>query len=303
MADRIRQLKTVGCEVVLSFGFLFWKYHQVFLPHYCLDLPEKVLLQRERIHAAMQLWSDDYSREEFVAQVGFRTTIDYDLIRRSVEGKHYFPPNLYSLAEDEVFVDCGAYDGDTILDFVDETRGRFHSIFPFEPDGVTYPRLLQRISQLEDGVRERVHPLQAAVGRKPGTISFEATGSMLSVAGSGTSVVPVADLDSALGSLDPTFIKFDVEGFEPEALMGASQLLSRTRPILAVSAYHEQSHLWRIPLLLSSILPDRYEFFLRPHGAESWDLVCYAIPCERVIARARCVEERTPYGKDPLANR
>ena len=286
MADRIGQLKALGCEVVISFGFLFWKYHHVFLPHYCLDLPHKVLLQKDRIRAAMQLWSDDYSRDEFVAQVAFRTSIDHDMINRTVAGKHYFPPGMYSLAEDEVFVDCGAFDGDTVADFVEATGGRFHSIFAFEPDAVTYPHLLQRISQYEDGVRERVHPLQAAVGRKPGTISFEATGTMLSVVGSGASVVPVADLDSALGSLDPTFIKFDVEGFEPEALMGASQLLSRTRPILAVSAYHEQSHLWRIPLLLSSLLPDRYEFFLRPHGAESWDLVCYAIQAERGIARA-----------------
>ena len=108
---------------------------------------------------------------------------------------------------------------------------------------------------------------------------------MLSVGGSGSSVVSVVELDSALASFDPTFIKFDVEGFESEALMGASRLLSRTRPILAVSAYHEQSHLWSIPLLLSSLLPERYEFFLRPHGSESWDLVCYAIPAEGVVLR------------------
>jgi FkbM family methyltransferase len=286
MEDRIGQLKKLGCKVVISFGFLFWKYHQVFLPHYCLGLPQKVLLQKERIRAAMQLWSDDDSREEFAAQVEFRTSIDHDLIRRSVAGKHYFPPGLFALGADEVFVDCGAFDGDTIADFVAESGGQFRAIFAFEPDAVTYPRLEQRISQFEGSVRERIHPRQAAVGRKSGSISFETTGTMLSVVGSGANTVPVAELDSALESFDATFIKFDVEGFEPEALMGASQLLSRTRPILAVSAYHEQSHLWRIPLLLSSLLQERYEFFLLPHGSESWDLVCYAVPAERVLARA-----------------
>jgi hypothetical protein len=115
----------------------------------------------------------------------------------------------------------------------------------------------------------------------PGTILFDSTGTVLSKAGLGSCEVQVVDLDSALASFNPTFIKFDIEGFEPEALMGASHLLSRTRPILALSVYHQQDHLWRIPLLLSSMLPEQYEFFLRPHGTESWDLVCYAIPAER----------------------
>lgn len=285
MADRVRQLESLGCEAVIPFGFLFWKHDKAFLPHYCVDLPQKVLLQKNRIRAAMQLWSEDYSREEFVAQVEFRTSINLDLINRTASGKHYFPPDLFSLGEDEVFVDCGAFDGDTIADFIEETRGRFQRILAFEPDLVTYPHLQERIEQFGYDIRGKIQISQEAVGRKPGTISFEATGTMLSAVGSGSSVVSVAELDSALASFDPTFIKFDVEGFEPEALMGASRLLSRTRPILAVSAYHEQSHLWSIPLLLSSLLPERYEFFLRPHGSESWDLVCYAIPAERVILR------------------
>jgi FkbM family methyltransferase len=281
MADRVGQLKSLGCEVVIPFGFLFWKYHRTFLPHYCLDLPEKVLAQKNLIHAAMQLWGDKPSREEFVAQVEFRTSLDFDLIDWTVDGKHYFPPGLFSLTENEVFVDCGAFDGDTIADFVQLTKGRFQHFIAFEPDTVTYPRLEKRVSEFDNTVRERIQLNQKATGRMPGTILFDSTGTVLSKAGLGSCEVQVVDLDSALASFNPTFIKFDIEGFEPEALMGASHLLSRTRPILALSVYHLQDHLWRIPLLLSSMLPEQYEFFLRPHGTESWDLVCYAIPAER----------------------
>jgi FkbM family methyltransferase len=286
MGDRVRQLKALGCQVVIPFGFLFWKHHEAFLPHYCLDLPEKVMNQKHLIRAAMQLCSDAYSREEFVAQVGFRTLLDFDLISRSVEGKHYFPPNLFSLHDHEVFIDCGAFDGDTIVDFVEQTRGHFERLLAFEPDPITYPNLQARVEQLDSNLRERIQIRQEAIGRKPGKINFEATGTMLSTTGSGSSIVPVADLDSALESIPPTFIKFDVEGFELEALMGASEVLRRTRPILAVSAYHEQNHLWRVPLLLSSMLPEKYQFFFRPHGAESWDLVCYAVPEERLCAHS-----------------
>jgi hypothetical protein len=51
-------------------------------------------------------------------------------------------------------------------------------------------------------------------------------------------------------------------------------------PILAISCYHLQDHLWSIPLLINSLNPD-YDFYLRPHDLEVWDLVCYAIPCSR----------------------
>jgi len=51
-----------------------------------------------------------------------------------------------------------------------------------------------------------------------------------------------------------------------------------------VSVYHQQNHLWRIPLFLKTLSPD-YHFFLRPHNEEGWDLVCYAVPEERAVAK------------------
>jgi len=57
-------------------------------------------------------------------------------------------------------------------------------------------------------------------------------------------------------------------------------------PIVAVCVYHRQDHLWRIPLMLRE-LSDEYEFFLRPHNEEGWDLVCYAVPRARRRARAQ----------------
>jgi FkbM family methyltransferase len=283
MADRIGQLRMLGCVATVPFGFLFWKYHETTLPYFCLDSPHKVLAQKNPIRAAMQLWSDDFSREEYVAQVGFRASMDFALVNRTVSGTHYFPPDLISLRKDEVFVDCGAFDGDTIADFVQETAGLFQRVVAFEPDPLTYLKLQERVREMEPEIREKIELRQEATGRKPELSTIEATGTMMSAVGSGSSVIQVNDLDSALASIDPSYIKFDIEGFEPEALMGASHLLARTRPILALSIYHQQDHLWKIPLLLASLLGGGYHFFLRPHGAEAWDLVCYAIPAERLV--------------------
>jgi hypothetical protein len=76
----------------------------------------------------------------------------------------------------------------------------------------------------------------------------------------------------------------DIEGAEIEAIRGAVSLLQRTRPVLAVSAYHIQQHVWEIPELLSSLLSD-YHFYLVPHHNDCWDLVCYAVPNERVVKK------------------
>lgn len=292
MQDRIGQLEALECEVVVTFVPLFWKYPHKFLPHYCVDLPEKVLLEQNAVRAAMELWSDEYSREEFVGQLEFRSGSDFGSIRRSVPGRHYFP-GLFALGKDETFIDCGAFDGDTIADFVEETGGTFAAIHAFEPDSVTFPQLQRRIRSFDSPIQERIAIHREAVGRKPGVIAFETTGTMLSTSGAGTSKVTVAELDSALAGIAPTLIKFDVEGFEPDGLMGAVGTLAGSRPILAVSAYHLQNHLWRIPLLLASIVGENYQFYLRPHGAESWDLVCYAVPAERALPVAKSTVNRT----------
>ena len=77
----------------------------------------------------------------------------------------------------------------------------------------------------------------------------------------------------------------DIEGAEPDALLGARATIARHRPILAMCAYHEQDHLWSIPLSLRETC-DNYSFVLRPHNEEGWDLVCYGVPHERLRSRS-----------------
>jgi hypothetical protein len=75
----------------------------------------------------------------------------------------------------------------------------------------------------------------------------------------------------------PTYVKMDIEGSEPEALAGARKIVAEHSPVLAISCYHRQDHLWKIPLQIASLNPN-YRFHLRPHDLEMWDLICYAIP-------------------------
>jgi FkbM family methyltransferase len=276
MSDRERQLRHAGCRIVLHWGLLYWRYPALF-PHYAANAAHLVLEQRDEIRAAAELWADDISRREYLAQVHWRLHFDFAALPDPVPGPIYFRDELREPMSREVFVDCGAYDGDTVRSFLEHSAGRFHKIYAFEPDPANFAKLLPTAA-----IDPRIAARQAAVGRANGWIAFSAEGNESSSAGQGNMRVECASLDSCLAAGGrPTLIKMDIEGFEREALAGAREIIQRDAPALAISVYHAQDHLWNIPLQIHSY-NSNYKFYLMPHVFDVWDLVCYAIPHQHV---------------------
>lgn len=118
-----QQLLDLNCLRIVSFTSLFWKYPETFLPHYCLDLPHKIYQETDDVRKALSLWAVDDSRREYVAQLRWRMLLDFDGLPSPVAQEQYFPNDLFSLSPDEVFVDCGAFDGDTIRSFQPDCVG------------------------------------------------------------------------------------------------------------------------------------------------------------------------------------
>jgi FkbM family methyltransferase len=276
-----RQFEGLGCSRVVSFAPLFWKYAGAFLPYYCLDLPHKVLADAAQVRRAFRLWADDRSRREFVDQVRWRLLLDFDGLTSPVIEEQYFPTSLFGLRPDEVFVDCGAFDGDTVKSVVGRQGDRFSRIVALEPDPINFEKMRGYCATLPEPARARIDLRQLAAGRRRETLRFETTGTAASKVGSGSLEVQAVPLDELLASERPTFLKMDIEGAEPDALAGARDVIVRHAPLLAVCVYHAQDHLWRLPLFIRS-LRDDYRLFLRPHNEECWDLVCYAVPADRL---------------------
>jgi FkbM family methyltransferase len=283
MGDRQKQLREAGCRTVVPFNSLFWKYAEVFLPHYTLDLPHRVLEAREDVLAAFSLLSDGASRLEFLAQVRWRLRADYDSLPDLAGHEIYFPADLVELRGDEAFVDCGAFDGDSTRAFLARCGGTFASIDAFEPDPANFRKLEAFRSSLAPEAAGRFHLHQAATGRQACRLSFEAQGTGSSHVGSGDLQVDCLALDEALEGRRPTILKMDIEGSELDTLAGAAGTIREAMPMIAVSAYHLQDHVWKVPLLIRSLAPG-YRFHLRPHCLDGWDLVCYAVPPGRLRA-------------------
>jgi len=276
------QLATYGgATVVISVAFLFWKYPDTFLPYFSLDLPHKTLEQREHVSKALHLWADDASRREYVAQVRWRLWLDFEGLSPRVSWPAYLPDDLFALSPDEVFVDCGAFDGDTLRDYLQKQEFRFGKIIALEPDPVNFLKLQQWRDSLPTAIEQRVTVSNSAVGDRNGRVRFAATGTdQAAVSMTGGVEVPISTLDELLRETPPTYIKMDIEGAEQEALVGASEIIRTYCPVLAICVYHRFDHLWRLPLFIRS-LSDQYRFFLRPHRDAGWDLVCYAVPKSR----------------------
>ncbi len=282
MSDCCGALQSLGCANVIDFGPVFWKFADRLLPHYSLDLPHKVLLAKDKVRAGFDLWHDDASRAEYLAQVRWRLHLDFDNLPRPVGEEIYFPASLIKLSRHEVFVDCGAYDGDTIRDFLKNCNELFRRVHAFEADHQNFAKLKRFIGALPVLLRERIQIVEKAIAESAGVLRFSATGTdAAAVSAQGVEVASVA-LDTQLAE-PPTIIKMDIEGSEPEALRGASRVISTHAPILCVCVYHAQDHLWRIPQQIADFGAG-YQMHLRPHLQASWDLVCYAIPAARRLS-------------------
>jgi FkbM family methyltransferase len=188
------------------------------------------------------------------------------------------PDHLY-----KYFVDCGAYDGDTLREWVPRkarmlSPGNF-KYHAFEPDPDNYSLLSTYVADLGVELQKVIVLHHCAVGDASGYVGMVQ-------GGDGTQLyndietgitTPVVRLDEVLADEKVGIIKMDIEGFEPLALQGARGLLEKQRPALLICVYHHPEHLWTIPLWIHD-LGLGYKLFLRHHGVTSSETVCYAIP-------------------------
>ena len=274
------QLIAMGLNTI-SFPSLAWLYPNALLPHGALDLPDRYCKEAGAAYKALGLWHDKTSVEEFCGQLMWRASLDDSLLPTHLPAENtYFPADIIKLSGNECFVDCGAFDGDSIADFLKRQPQGIQQVVAVEADPLNCERLQQRIKSFPVEIQNKVRVVQGAVDRRCCKLHFEVTGTAGSAVGAGTYEVDAVRLDDILTDYAPSFIKMDVEGAELSALIGAQSVIRKHRPILAICTYHRFEDMWQIPLLLSSYCPD-YHLFLRRHSDECWEQVCYAVPPER----------------------
>ncbi len=232
-----------------------------------------VKANEDRLQETFEMLQDELSRQSMAAYIDQKISADYKYLAKVKREHQYFEDGLIELSPNERFLDCGAFDGDSAIAFVNALHRRnidpYAEIISFEPDAVNFQKLCRR-----DLPRHTC--ICKGVADKPGTVSFAADGTSGHVQADGGERIEVESIDHYLNGSRATMIKMDIEGMELSALKGAEQTIRTWRPKLAVCIYHKREDLWEIPKYIIGLVPD-YRLYVRAYDDTACELVLYAL--------------------------
>lgn len=236
---------------------------------------------RQKVEKAYALFKEDLSRSLFLAILR-RYLLSSDALIPSIQmSEQYFTP-LYRHLANETFIDCGGFIGDTLAEYLKiKNNAPFKEYIVFEPDETNHKKLSDFVATLSPELQKKISVHKLGVSRENETFKFSGgEGSNSYIGDDGEIEVNCVAMDDFLSDKEPTFIKMDLQGHEAFALLGGKEIISRHKPVLAISVYHFVQDLWELPLLMKSFYTE-YEFFLRAYRPEE-EYICYAVPQERI---------------------
>ncbi len=286
---RIRRLSDIESAVekftvVLAFGAGYQelrdkidsieKRHRLFVP----DMPvigeglftkEYLAENFDNISKVYELLEDEQSKFCFEKLIEYKITGILEPLR---DCESLPDENPLDLGSDEIYLDLGAYTGDTVADFLRATGGKYRKIYAVEPNGRNFRKLSENTASLLD-----ISLINAAIGSEDGiTHVLKGGGRMIRKSDSGVEI-QVRSVDSILDNSDCTYIKMDIEGEERAALSGAKSTIARCSPKLNVAIYHRVGDLFELPLMIHEIEPD-YKLYIRHYPYyPAWDTNLYAL--------------------------
>ncbi len=231
---------------------------------------EFVLGHKEEIDSVRGFLSDETSKKAFDGLFSYKISGKIDPLMEIETDRIQDLKTLVPFREGDFYVDLGAYDGDTVLEW-HENFPKHGKILAVEPGRKTFQKLMKNCGHIPG-----FQAIEAAAWNENTPLSFNGkSGRSAAVASDGKDLVEGICLSDVCTKAD--FIKFDVEGAEKEAIEGARELIQREKPTLCISCYHRTEDFFALPLQIKKILPE-YRVYLRhwPY-IPAWDTVYFFV--------------------------
>lgn len=251
---------------------------EVVAPHLPLFDEEETVsaawLQRyeEQLTQVYDRLADEQSRRVFAATLNYKLSGKISYLFDCETQREEDIRMLLAPTAEEVYMDLGAYNGDTIQELGRLTDWQWREVLAVEPDRRNCRKLRLLADELaEKGLTVEIH--EAGIWSEQGELGFSDSGGRQSTfIGAEKKTVPVTTIDAAAAGRPVTMIKMDVEGAEVQAIAGGRQTIGECKPKLFVAAYHYDVDLFRLPLLLWELVPE-YKIYLRKHPyVPAWEL-------------------------------
>lgn len=284
--DEIKNIKdicvlicTIRLETIQEISFIL---NRLQVEWYLLD--DVILKQHKKeVLKCYDAICDDVGKELYANLVMWRLTAIKPEIK--VESNQYFClSNFTEKNNDEVFIDCGAYIGDTIQSYLEKKGSNFKKIISLEPDKDNFLLLEGIVKQKQEefllsedaieiypyGVGEK--NIKAMVERYESNSGFGSKILESSIESEGNCML--ISLDKFL-TIPYGFLKADIESYEYQMLLGAEQGIKTYRPLLAISIYHNVVDFYTIPLLIKQMVSE-YKITIRHHAEDLSETILYA---------------------------
>lgn len=221
---------------------------------------------------------DQKSKEVFKNLLNYKISYDTKYLKNIVSDykKKSLDKEIIKLSKNSVYIDCGSYQGDTLLNYINIFGKDYKKIICIEPNEYNFNILLNEIKEKNI---EKVECHKIGLWDKNEILKFNIKG-----AGSGTISdengleINVKKLDDILkNEKQVDLIKMDISGSEKKALLGAQKIIKDYKPILAISVYNKIQDFIEIPKIIKSISSE-YKIYFRHYSAENeCTTTCYAI--------------------------
>lgn len=263
--------------------------HEFVAPHLALfegdEMVTKEWLEKyeTRLQTTYNNLADNKSKEVFADLINYKISGNINYLKSAETSRRSDLVELIQLdsspSSKEVYLDLGAYNGDTIEEFLELTDNNYHKIIALEPDTKNFKKLKKNVetNQIANTIL-----INKGIWNENTTLFFSNSGGRQSTLVDATKLeVDVTTINTICkeAQLDEpiTFIKMDVEGAEIEALTGGDIFIAKDKPKLFIAAYHRDNDLFLLPELITKLAD--YNIYLRKHPyIPAWEINYICIP-------------------------
>ncbi len=241
--------------------------------------PDYIKAHEKALTAVYDRLADEQSRQVFRDVLAYKCSGRVHYLDRCTTDIAEGYEGIIKPTQHDVYVDLGAYNGDTVTEFLSYSGGSCKKVIALEPDARNYKKLCAQCEMLTQTAGDTVFlPIHAGAHSHEDSITFAVgtgrSGKLQEGSVKKTVEIRVCAVDDLLCGERADVIKLDVEGAEKDALIGCAKTIAAYKPRLLVSAYHRNEDLFALPLQIMAMNPD-YQLFLRHHRyIPAWE-TCY----------------------------
>ena len=242
------------------------------MSHFFTNEQRVVWLNRDRI---MKFINDKYSKKYDINDILPSLHVNYYEL-----GIVYLPDSIKKRFSNSIAIDCGTWIGDSAVMLYEEYD--FKEIHCFEPIKRIFNQLKNNVDKYKLYDRIKIHNYAVSdKNEKTYMLDDDAGSTIIDNNIDEAEIVESITLDNFLGNKENIgLIKFDIEGFEEQGLLGAENIITKYKPVLLISCYHDYvslGQMFRIKKYIEKLNLGYKILFrgLTPDCNYEYNLICY----------------------------